>query len=125
MLPEYRRRELLRYFERHHAANVIEVPANSGASEAAVRRDLHELQRRGERQRAHGGAVAPDVGTAFRSVGVAVLLADRTEFDKLGLARVAAPTAFQRCITDSGVTTESLERYRAAAVKAVAKGMRA
>ena len=256
MLPEHRRRQLLTYLKRHGAANVIDLSANLGVSEATVRRDLHELQQRGELERTHGGAVAPNVGTAFepqyqektqrqaaaksaiaheaarfvkngdvvildsgstthalalvlrersnltvitsdikiaydlssqpsidvivvggrirpelysiighfaernleevhanvafvgadaisvragvtnatldevpikrrviRSAAITVLMADHTKFDKLSLARVAALSEFDHCITDGGIAAETLERYRAADLDVViAKG---
>ena len=65
MLPEHRRRQLLEYVQHRGAANVVELSASLDVSEATVRRDLLELERRGEIERTHGGAVPVHAGMTF------------------------------------------------------------
>lgn len=65
MLPERRRRQLLEYVKDHGAGNVLDLAESLGVSVATVRRDLLELERRGQIERTHGGAVPVHAGMNF------------------------------------------------------------
>ena len=57
MLPEARRRDLLRYLERHGSASINELSQRYHVSSMTIRRDLARLQDAGIVALTHGGAV--------------------------------------------------------------------
>jgi DeoR/GlpR family transcriptional regulator of sugar metabolism len=59
ILAETRRREILEALRGSGAVTVAEVEARFGVSAVTARRDLDELERRGDLRRTHGGGVLP------------------------------------------------------------------
>ena len=57
MLPEARRRDLLRYLARHGSASINELSRRYHVSSMTIRRDLAHLQAAGSVTLTHGGAV--------------------------------------------------------------------
>lgn len=58
MLSEERKKHILEYVNHHNAVTVQELMQHYSASEATIRRDLAELNRKGLLVKVHGGAVA-------------------------------------------------------------------
>ncbi len=108
MLPEHRRRQLLEYVKRHGAANVVELSESLYVSEATVRRDLLELERRGQIERTHGGAVPVHAGMTFEPhyIDKAKLQAKAKRAIALEAARMVKDGDV--VILDSGSTTHAL-----------------
>ena len=59
ILAETRRREILEALRSSGSVTVAEVEARFGVSAVTARRDLDELERRGDLRRTHGGGVLP------------------------------------------------------------------
>lgn len=57
VLDAERRQQMVMYVDQHQGATVATLSEHFGVSEATVRRDLMQLDRRGLVERAHGGAV--------------------------------------------------------------------
>jgi len=57
VLDAERRQQMVAYVDEHQGATVATLSERFGVSEATVRRDLMQLDRRGLVERAHGGAV--------------------------------------------------------------------
>ncbi len=57
VLDAERRQQMVSYVDEHQGATVATLSERFGVSEATVRRDLMQLDRRGLVERAHGGAV--------------------------------------------------------------------
>ena len=58
MLSEERKRKILNYINSKHAVTATDLMEKFNASEATIRRDLTEMDKKGLISKVHGGAVS-------------------------------------------------------------------
>ena len=67
-IPAERQKKMVEYIESNTSAQIHDLSAYFGVSEATVRRDLDDLDRQGAIRRTHGGAIKLDRSTSFEQM---------------------------------------------------------
>lgn len=111
MLPEERKTQICDYINSQNAVSSIELMERFSASEATIRRDLTELDKRGLISKVHGGAVSiqnqitTDYNVAERE--------EKNQAEKIRIAKYAANLIQPNDLIfiDAGTTTSYLIDY--------------
>ncbi len=67
-IPAERQKQILEYIDKHGCAQIKELALYHQVSEATIRRDLDELDRTGQIERTHGGAITTNRSTSFERI---------------------------------------------------------
>ena len=115
MLSEERKLKILNYINTKHAVTATDLMEKFNASEATIRRDLTEMDKKGLISKVHGGAVSikNQIATDFK-------VSEREEQNreaKIAIAKYAASlvSANDTVFLDAGTTTSYLIDYLEAA----------
>jgi DeoR/GlpR family transcriptional regulator of sugar metabolism len=109
MLAETRRRAIAESLRASGAVTIAEVEERFGVSPMTARRDLAELERRGQVRRTHGGAVLPTV-SAHEDSFARRLRAATDAKSRLADAAVAAMAPREAVFLDSSTTAYFVAR---------------
>jgi len=109
MLAETRRRTIAESLRAAGAVTIAEVEERFGVSPMTARRDLAELERRGQVRRTHGGAVLPTV-SAHEDSFARRLKAATDDKSRLAEAAVAAMAPREAVFLDSSTTAYFVAR---------------
>jgi DeoR family transcriptional regulator of aga operon len=110
MLNLERRNKILELVEERGKVEVAELSRRFEISDATIRNDLKELDRRGLVHRAHGGAIRVDTAAADPSLQVkAGIRAEQKR--RIGAAAAALVEDGDSIILDSGTTTQQIARH--------------
>jgi DeoR/GlpR family transcriptional regulator of sugar metabolism len=104
-LPAERQKKILNYVLTNGSAVVKELVDVYGVSEATVRRDLDELNKQGQIERTHGGAIAYNNNAAFDRFHNEKMTINTEEKKRIGTAARALISEGDTILLDSGTTT--------------------
>lgn len=108
MLPEERRRRILRQVHESGSMNVASLSSTFRVSPATIRRDLHVLEEQGNLQRTHGGAVPPSFGTSYEPIYRDKMRRNSAEKEAIARHAFSLVRDGDVVILDSGSTTLTL-----------------
>ena len=111
MLSEERKRKILNYINSKHAVTATDLMEKFNASEATIRRDLTEMDKKGLISKVHGGAVSIQ-----NQISMDFKVSEREKQnreDKIAIAKYAASliSANDTVFLDAGTTTSYLIDY--------------
>lgn len=111
MLSEERKLRILEYINKNHAVTAAELMKKYNASEATIRRDLTEMDKKGLISKVHGGAVSIQ-----NQIAMDFKVSEREEQNreaKIAIARYAASliSANDTVFLDAGTTTSYVIDY--------------
>ena len=106
MLAEERFARILSILEESGSVTVAELMERLDASESTIRRDLNNLDARGQLIKVHGGAMMKDAASYRTQDDDVQLRKERNVEQKVVIARYAAHLISDYDVVDAGTTTE-------------------
>jgi DeoR/GlpR family transcriptional regulator of sugar metabolism len=110
ILPAERRKRILEYIQENRSAKIEELAVILDVSEATVRRDLAVLDTEGLVNRTHGGAVLPELSTAFELLYSEKRMLFPDEKRLIGIEAASMVADGETLILDSGSTTYEIAK---------------
>ncbi|MGE5581716.1 MAG: DeoR/GlpR family DNA-binding transcription regulator [Bacillota bacterium] len=110
IIPAERRKRILEYIQENRSAKIEELALILDVSEATVRRDLAVLDAEGLVNRTHGGAVLPEVSTAFELLYPEKRMLFPDEKRQIGIKAASMVADGETLILDSGSTTYEIAK---------------